>query len=107
MQIVLGAEKKSEEEIPEDQPIKNIIDQLILQIQKVFQFNASRTNGNPIEKGFIYGGSSNIKGIEEYLSRYLGIEIVKIDEISSVKNKLQLNQGIGTFLNAAGALIRL
>lgn len=88
-------------------PIHSLIDQWINEMQKVFQYHASRGPGNRIEKVYLYGGGSNLKGLSKYMAQVLGIPTEKIESISSVKLiDSGAGAGIEYFINTAGSMIR-
>ncbi|KGG81447.1 hypothetical protein Y919_00350 [Caloranaerobacter azorensis H53214] len=87
--------------------VKNTIDVWIDEIDKVFNYYTSRRLGNKIDCIYLYGGSSNIKGIENYFAKKLNINTEKISDVSLVKVKDDVNdKEISDFLNSVSAIIR-
>ncbi|MDD7795766.1 type IV pilus assembly protein PilM [Clostridium sp. 'White wine YQ'] len=83
--------------------IKDVVDEWISELQRIIQFYRNRKMGNTIDKIFIYGGSSSIKGIEEYITDKIGISTEKVQSIDSIN----YGESIEKYLNAIGALIRI
>ncbi len=91
----------------EDEPIKTILGQLTMELQKVLQFYSTRGNGKPVNDIFIFGGSSLLIGLDEYLKRNISVNVIKIDYLDSIKKICAMDPALLYYLNAAGALIRL
>lgn len=85
------------------------IDEWIDKIEKVIQFYKNKNMGIGVDKIFIYGGTSKIKGLCEYMTSKLLINVVRIQSIPKID--LNSNQGtyesIDSFINAIGSIIRL
>ncbi|MBZ9624857.1 pilus assembly protein PilM [Clostridium sp. FP2] len=88
----------------------------IQEIERMLNYYKSKEQGNKVDKIYIYGGSSNIKGIETFIKDVLNLPVTKIQSLSNVncskinetkldpfKVKMELSQ----YLNAIGAIIRL
>lgn len=89
--------------------IKQVIDDILDELERILQFYRNKTVGNNIDKIFIYGGSSNIKGIAPYMEEKLNIAIEKITDLKNVEiaSKAINEEPIGEYLNAIGSIIRL
>ncbi len=81
-------------------------DNLTLEIDKIIQYYRKKNSGDTIEEIFIYGGGAKLKGIEEYMSKSLGIEVNLIRSMANL-NVDKHQENIMEYLNAAGAAIRL
>lgn len=90
----------------------------IEEIERLLNYYKSKEQGNKIDKIYIYGGSSNIKGIEEFMKDALYLPIIKIHELSNVNkikenvketkiNSSETDVELSNYLNAVGAIIRL
>lgn len=88
-------------------PVRSAADQWLNEIQKVFQYHASRGSGNRVGAVYLYGGSSNINGLVRYMTQYLGIQTEKLESINSIRfvDKSE-DTGLEYFINAIGAMIR-
>ncbi|KPU28067.1 hypothetical protein TR13x_01635 [Caloranaerobacter sp. TR13] len=85
----------------------NTIDIWIEEIEKIFNYYTSRSLGNKIDCIYLYGGSSNIKGIEDYFTKRLNLTTKKISDISLVKINDEIkDKEISNFLNSVSAIIR-
>lgn len=75
------------------------------ELRKIIRFYINRKSGNKIDKIFIFGGGSNLKGLTNHLETNLNIPVEKIQTMSGVKGKV-LDGQFTTYANAFGALIR-
>ena len=64
-------EKGAEHMIEINEIIKETVDKWIDEIGRVFQFYRNKKVGNRIDKVFIYGGTSRLKGLSSYMERNL------------------------------------
>lgn len=93
----------------QNRAVINEIDEWIDKIEKVIQFYKNKNMGIGVDKIFIYGGTAKIKGLCEYMTSKLLINVVRIQSIP----KIDLNSNHGTyesidsFINAIGSIIRL
>lgn len=61
-----------------------------------------------IDKIYIYGGTSKLKGLKEYIKNRLNIEVVKIETVNNIEiSKSAVINNLDQYLNAIGALLRL
>ncbi|MCB2289667.1 pilus assembly protein PilM [Clostridium sp. CS001] len=100
----------------------------IQEIERMLNYykNKDKDKGNKIDKIYIYGGSSNIKGIESFIKDALNLPVTRIQSLSNVNSsklstsktelskidisKLggsKLDEELSKYLNAVGAIIRL
>lgn len=87
--------------------VRQIVNQWMVEIQKVFQYHTSRSKGSRIDAVFLYGGTSNIAGIAKYMEQFLNIHTAKLQSISSSSfSGMTGNTDINYYINAIGALIR-
>jgi len=87
--------------------VREIIDEWIEKIEKIIQFYKNRNIGNEVNKIIIFGGSSKIVGMEEYMTEKLGIK-TKISEIAKIAFKSKDDgKPIDDFINAIGSVIRV
>ena len=80
-----------------------------LEIERIFKFYLSKSVGNKIDKIYLYGGTSNIKGIEKYVKDKFNMPVKKIDKLNNVDftSKELKELSMDRYLNAIGAIIRL
>lgn len=91
-----------------DEVINSVVEDWIDELQRIIQFYRNKKVGNNIEKIYIYGGSSNLLGIENYMANRLNVLVKKIEAINNIKlNDKLKNEKINQHLNAIGAIIRL
>lgn len=79
---------------------------LVIEIDKIIQYYRKKNLGDTIEEIFIYGGGAKLTGIEEYMSKSLGIPVNFIKNMPNF-NMDKHQENIIDYLNAAGAAIRL
>lgn len=88
--------------------IKEDVNSWMEEINRIIQFYRNKKLGNKVDKIFIYGGSSRLKGIEEYMSKILNIPVNKIKSMSNIiLGKDVDKEQLDIYLNAIGAIIRL
>lgn len=84
------------------------------EMQRVCQYYTNRLQGSKIEALYLHGGGAFINGMDVYLHKALGVEVKKIETISTVHFKVHghtnpysnpNDQRIMNYLNAAGTLI--
>ena len=56
----------------------------IQEIERLFNYYKSKEQGNKVDKIYIYGGSSNLKGIETFIKDALNLPVTKIQSLSNV-----------------------
>ena len=78
------------------------------ELRKVIQFSLSRRGNRVIHSIYLMGGGAGLYGLAEYLSQGLGIDVQRIETLSKINNKIDINnETLASLINAAGALIRL
>lgn len=104
----LMGENKTEVLVELNIIIKNTINEWIDEMSRIFQFYRNRRIGNKIDKIYLYGGGSRLKGLEEYMSSILNIPVSKISSMSNIVLGKDANkEDLDYYLNAIGAIIRL
>lgn len=89
--------------------IKEMVDYILEDLEKIFQFYRNKVVGNTIDKIYIYGGTANIKFLDRYMKERFNISTEKINTIENVEftSKELKEQSMEQYLNAIGAIIRL
>ncbi|NFH79195.1 pilus assembly protein PilM [Clostridium botulinum] len=100
---------KEEELEFQNQIIIDTLDEWIDKIEKIIQFYKSKNFDDDINKIFIYGRTSRIKNLEQYITSKIGIETIKIRNIPEIINdsNIEVDENIDNFINVIGSLIRL
>ncbi|HBJ1647411.1 pilus assembly protein PilM [Clostridium botulinum] len=100
---------KEEELEFQNQIIIDTLDEWIDKIEKIIQFYKSKNFDDDINKIFIYGRTSRIKNLEQYIISKIGIETIKIRNIPEIINdsNIEVDENIDNFINVIGSLIRL
>jgi type IV pilus assembly protein PilM len=96
----------SEEALREANIVKNIVDNWINELERVFKYFISRNRGRAVQKILIHGGTAQMKGLDIYFSKVLGIPVECIQKLSSVEFQEVNKQNMTPFMNAIGAFIR-
>ncbi|MBY7007742.1 pilus assembly protein PilM [Clostridium botulinum] len=93
----------------QNQIIIDTLDEWVDKIEKIIQFYKSKNFDDDINKIFIYGRTSRIKNLEQYITSKIGIETIKIRNIPEIINdsNIEVDENIDNFINAVGSLIRL
>ena len=89
--------------------IKEVISEWLSDLSRIIQFYKNKQRGNDIHKIYIYGGTSNIKGLEKAIEAKLNIKTEKITSLSKVelaKSNLK-EEPLEQYINAIGSIIRL
>lgn len=86
--------------------IKNVIDNWVDELDRVFKYYASRSREKPVQKILIHGGVTQIPGFGAYLSKVLGVPVERVQTLRCVKSQDSSIQDITPYLNAIGAFIR-
>ncbi|GAA0077216.1 hypothetical protein UT300005_15940 [Clostridium sp. CTA-5] len=94
---------------PQNELIKSTLDEWIDKIEKIIGFYKSKNFGDEVDKVFIHGGTSRLKGLEEYMTLKLGIETIKVKELPQItlNSNNDSPKNIDKFVNVIGSLIRL
>lgn len=88
--------------------IKEIVDGWMDEIRKIIQFYRNKNIGNKVDKVFIYGGTSRLKGLTDYMEKQLNIQVSDINSMSNIElSKDVIKEDMNYFINGIGALIRL
>ena len=87
--------------------VRYAIDNWIEKIEKIIQFYKNRNTENEVNKIIIFGGSSKLNGIEEYMTEKLGIK-TKINGITKIAFRSKDDgRPIDDFINVIGSVIRI
>lgn len=96
-----------EDEYTEENRFVNIVKTSIKGIMgkadTIFRYYYSREKGNDIQMIMLYGGLSNINGIDNLFSNYYNIPTVKIEKL----DKIFLSEDLNKYINCIGSLIRI
>ena len=87
--------------------IRADVEEWMEELGRIIQFFKNKKVGNNISKIFIHGGSSRLKGLEEYMEAKFRIPVKHIDKLNNVIFNKDINsEDIDHYLNAIGAIIR-
>lgn len=105
MEIKLDNHYSSNENNKED-AVRYAVMQQVAEMQRLFSFHTTRGGGGNIQKIFVYGGGSGLKGLADFIKSIVSIDAIKIEVLGNIKTKSLIEPGIDHFVNAAAALIR-
>ncbi|MCQ1529806.1 pilus assembly protein PilM [Lutispora saccharofermentans] len=82
--------------------VKTSIEGIMDRIDRIFKYYISKEADNEIGRLLLYGGLSNIKGVDKLFSNYFGISAAVLNTASKIRSIDDINK----YINCAGALIR-
>lgn len=88
--------------------VVEVIEGWLEDLNRIIQFYTNKSNGKKISHIYLYGGTSKLRGIDEYVSLKTGIETTKIITANNIEFSKNVNIiTIEEYVNALGALVRL
>lgn len=93
--------------------VKNVISNLIEDLNRFFEFYNSRNPDNSIRKIYICGGGSKLQGLDNYLSNVFGVPVGALNtscfniEYLGKKDIDELSQDFVFLINAIGGIVRV
>lgn len=81
---------------------KTTIESIIDKIEKVFKFYTSKELGNEINLIILYGGLSNIKGIDKLFSNHFRINTIVLENIDKIITQTNPNK----YINSISSILR-
>lgn len=88
--------------------VVEVIEGWLEDLNRIIQFYTNKSNGKKISHIYLYGGTSKLRGIDEYVSLKTGIETTKIITANNIEFSKNVNtKTIEEYVNALGALVRL
>lgn len=88
--------------------VKLVVNRWQNEFNRMIDYYRTKNRQAIISKIYIYGGSSNIKGIDTYLENMLQIPVEKIETMGNITTiDFESDMGLERYLNAIGAIIRI
>ena len=87
--------------------VNKVVKGWLVDIERILQFYKNKNLGNTIDAIYIYGGSSNITGIESAFESAFTINTEKISKLGNIENTKAIEEPIESYINAISAIIRL
>lgn len=88
--------------------VASIVDEWASDINRIVQFYANKGSGKQIDYIYLYGGTSKLKGLDDYVENRLRIPTANILTIDNLEFDKDLKiTTVEEYINAIGALIRL
>lgn len=88
--------------------VKLVVNRWQNDFNRMFDYFKSKNREAEISKIYTYGGTSDIKGLDEYMRNLFNVPIEKLEAMSNIITiDLAYDIGIERYLNAIGAIIRL
>jgi len=88
--------------------VVEVIEGWLEDLNRIIQFYTNKSNGKKISHIYLYGGTSKLRGIDEYIALKTGIDTTKIITANNIEFSKNVNTTtIEEYVNALGALVRL
>ncbi len=88
--------------------VVEVIEGWLEDLNRIIQFYTNKSNGKKINHIYLYGGTSKLRGIDEYIALKTGIDTTKIITANNIEFSKNVNTTtIEEYVNALGALVRL
>lgn len=88
--------------------VVEVIEGWLEDLNRIIQFYTNKSNGKKISHIYLYGGTSKLRGIDEYIALKTGIDTTKIITANNIEFSKNVNTKIiEEYVNALGALVRL
>ncbi|WP_346847194.1 pilus assembly protein PilM [uncultured Clostridium sp.] len=88
--------------------VVEVIEGWLEDLNRIIQFYTNKSNGKKISHIYLYGGTSKLRGIDEYIALKIGIDTTKIITANNIEFSKNVNTTtIEEYVNALGALVRL
>ncbi len=108
--MVLPDVNSADEHIRVHEPVISVVDKIIKQIGLCFQFYETKCYGESIDKIFIIGGGSLLKGLRPYLEESLGVPVYSTSllNIDGVRIAQQLDaERLNFLINSVGITLKM
>lgn len=88
--------------------IKSSVNDILDELDRILRFYNNKSEIK-LGKIYIYGGISNLKGLNIYMEEKFNIPVIKFEEVKSLdyRSVENIDDNIHQYLNAIGAIIRL
>lgn len=86
--------------------LKETVDEILGELERILQFYNNQAVGNRIQKVMIYGGTSNIKGLPEYMEEKIGVKTEKIKRLNNIEFTTSTSY-VEKYVNVLGSFIRV
>ena len=87
--------------------VKNTIDFLISDIERTLEFYRNRNNQNGIERLYLIGGGSMLKGLSGYIKERINVEVSFLSEVlQQLQKSNDFAEKVAVFPQAIGATLR-
>ena len=91
--------------------IKPVINNIMSDINRFIEFYNSRSTGNKLEKIYLCGGGSKLKGLDIYFKNYFNLPVEYLEHQKFVvykgRNVEEFNNDFVLLINTLGSLVRL
>ncbi len=88
--------------------VVEIIEEWVSNLTRIIQFYTNKSAGQKVKHIYLYGGTSKLKGIDQYIAIRTEIDAIKIRTVDNIEFDKNLNTTtIEEYINALGAFIRL
>ena len=90
--------------------VEESISEILGELERILQFYNNQSSGSKIESIIIFGGTSNIEGIDQYMEKKLNIPTKRLGRLKNIEfttRRQNNDENIGKYLNALGSIIRI
>ncbi|MDW7678816.1 MAG: type IV pilus assembly protein PilM [Bacillota bacterium] len=87
--------------------VRNSIDSWVEEIERIFKYYTTRSTGNIIDVIYLYGGTADMKGLDQYFQDAFNIQTSTVNSLTNVKINHFAGEGtLSSYLNSLGAMVR-
>ncbi len=90
----------------ESRAVVAAVDEMIYELVRVIRFYQNKVVGNSVDHIYIFGGSTVIPGLADYIGLKIGIPTTRLEKLTGVSLEVP-DENIPFYANAIGAIIRL
>jgi len=87
--------------------VRNTVDTWVDDIERIFKYYSTRGTGNTIDAIVLYGGTSQMKGLDSYIQDAFNIQTSTVNSLTNIAVSNYSGEAtLSSYLNALGAMIR-
>ena len=87
--------------------VRNSVDSWIEEIERIFKYYTTRSIGNTIDAIYLYGGTAEMKGLDQYFLDVFNIPTSTVNSLTNVKiNHYAGEASLSSYLNSLGTMVR-
>ena len=88
--------------------VRYSVDEMLTELERVFQFYRNKSVGNTIDKLYVFGGTSHLNGMLPYIEARFNIPTATIQEFKKIELAPTVDKAVDVsdYTNSLGAMIR-